>query len=141
MNKIALLFIILTLLQCKSTHKNVSTATLENTYWKLSEMNGKPLVTTTDAKEVHMILTSTDNEKRVKGFAGCNSMGGNFTLEGNKIHFTIFSTKMFCQERMDVEDFFTKALSKAETYIIKGEELSLHQGEIKLITFESVYFK
>ncbi len=141
MNKITLLFAILTLFQCKSTQNDVSTATLENTYWKLSEMNGKPLVTPADTKEVHMILTSIDNEKRVKGFAGCNNMGGNFTLEGNKIHFTIFSTKMFCQERMDVEDFFTKALSKAEAYIIKGEELSLYQGETKLITFQSVYFK
>ena len=77
----------------------------------------------------------------MKGFAGCNNMGGNFTLEGNKIHFTIFSTKMFCQDRMDIEDFFTSSLSKTETYIIKGEELSLYQGETKLITFQSVYFK
>ncbi|MEO7991900.1 MAG: META domain-containing protein [Chryseolinea sp.] len=141
MNKIPLLFVILTLFQCKSTQNDVSTATLENTYWKLSEMNGKPLVTPADAKEVHMILTSIDNEKRVKGFSGCNNIGGNFTLEANKIHFTIISTKMFCSDRMDVEDFFTKALSKAETYIIKGEELSLYQGEAKLITFQSVYFK
>jgi heat shock protein HslJ len=104
-------------------------------------MNGKPLVTPADAKEVHMILASIENEKRVKGFAGCNSIGGSFTLEGNKIHFTIISTKMFCADRMDVEEFFTKALSKAETYEIKGEELSLYKGEIKLITFQSVYFK
>ena len=97
--------------------------------------------TPADAKEVHMILTSIDTEKRVKGFAGCNNIGGSFTLEGNKIHFTTFSTKMFCSDRMDVEDFFTNSLSKAETYMIKGEELSLYQGETKLITFQSVYLK
>ncbi len=141
MNKIALLFIILTLFQCKSAQNDVSTATLQNTYWKLSEMNGKPLVTPADAKEVHMILTYVDDEKRVKGYAGCNNIGGNFTLEGNKIHFTIFSTKMFCQDRMDVEDFFTNALSKAETYSIKGEELSLYHGDVKLTMLKAVYFK
>ena len=67
MNKFALVFVILTLFQCKSTQNEVSTATLENTYWRLSEMNGKPLVTPADAKEVHMILTSTDNEKKSEG--------------------------------------------------------------------------
>ncbi len=141
MNKIILPLLVFALLQCKSTEKNVSTATLENTYWRLAEMNGKPVITPTDAKEVHMILTSIDSEKRVKGFAGCNNIGGSFTLDGNKISFITISTKMFCQDRMEVEDFLTNALSKAETYSITGEELSLYQGETKLITFQSVYFK
>ena len=104
-------------------------------------MNGNVIVTPADAKEVHMILTSTGNEKRVKGFAGCNSMGGGFTLDGNKIHFTTISTKMFCQDRMDVEDFFFKVLSNADTYAINGEELYLYQGKTKIASFKSVYFK
>jgi heat shock protein HslJ len=141
MNKITLLLLSFALFQCKSTSQNVSTATLENTYWRLAEMNGKPIVTPADSKEVHMILTSTGNEKRVKGFAGCNSMGGGFTLDGNKIHFTTISTKMFCQDRMEVEDFFFKVLSNADTYKINGEELYLYQGETKIASFKSVYFK
>lgn len=141
MNKILLILSVFALFQCKSTEKNASTATLENTYWRVAEMNGKSIGTPADAKEVHMILTSVDSEKRVKGFAGCNNIGGSFTLDGNKIGFITLSTKMFCQDRMEVEDFFLKALSKAETYSIKGEELSLYQGETKWITFQSVYFK
>lgn len=104
-------------------------------------MNGKSIVTPPDAKEVHMILTSTGNEKRIKGFAGCNTMGGSFTLKENKIHFTTLSTKMFCPDRMEVEDSFFKVLSNADTYGINGEELYLYQGETKIATFQSVYFK
>lgn len=141
MNKIILILLVFALFQCKSAEKNTSTAMLENTYWRLAEMNGEPVATPADAKEVHMILTSVDSEKTVKGFAGCNNIGGSFTLEGNKIHFTTISTKMFCQDRMEVEDFLTNALSKADAYSIKGEELYLYQGETKLITFQSVYFK
>src|SRR6478752_6606978 len=141
MNKIIVLLLAFALLQCKSTPQNVSTATLENTYWRLADMNGKPIVTPADAKEVHMILTSTGNEKRIKGFAGCNSMGGGFTLDGNKIHFTIISTKMFCQDSMEVEDFFFKVLGTADTYEIKGEELYLYQGKTKIASFKSVYLK
>ncbi len=77
MNKIVILLLIV-LVQCKSTEKNVSTASLENTYWRLDEMNGESFVPPTDAKEAHIILTTVNTEKRVKGFAGCNNMGGGF---------------------------------------------------------------
>jgi len=117
------------------------TATLENTYWQLVEINGASIATPANAKEVHIILSSVENEKRVKGFAGCNNMGGSFTLDGNKIHFTTISTKMFCQDRMDVEDQFFKVLSNTQTYTIKGEELYLYQGDTKLASFRSVYLK
>ncbi len=141
-NKIVLILILFVLLiQCKSAKPSQAVSTLENTYWKLAEMNGKPVLTPADAKEVHIILTTVDSEQRLKGFAGCNAIGGNFRIHGNEIHFTVISTKMFCHNRMEIENYLTSALSKAQTYSIEGEALSLYQGKEKLITLQAVYFK
>ncbi len=141
MKNIVILLLAFTLLHCKSAQQNVSTATLENTYWKLAEMNGNLVVTPADAKEVHIILTSVDSEKRLKGFGGCNAIGGNFRTKGNQINFTVISTKMFCESTMEVEYYVTNALSKAQTYSIDGETLSFYNGTEKLITLQAVYFK
>lgn len=132
----SVLFILL--FQCKSAEKNTSTARLENTYWKLAEMNGMPVETPENAKEVHIVLAAEGDEKRIRGFGGCNGLGGNYTVSDNKVKFTVLSTKMFC-DRMDVENYLTKALSEADSYVIKGETLELFQGNTALIRFNSVY--
>jgi len=124
--------------QCKSTESTGSTAHLENTYWKLAEMNGMPVETPDNAREVHIVLSAEKDEKHVKGFGGCNGLGGSYTVEGNKIKFQVLSTKMFC-DRMEVENYLTKALGDADTYQIKGETLELFQGNTFLIRFNSVY--
>lgn len=120
---------------------SASTATLENTYWKLAEMNGKPLTTPADAKEVHIVLTNEGDSKRIKGYAGCNSLGGSYTLSGNEIKFIAITTKMMCVDRMDVEDYLLKALSSANRYKIIGETLELYQGDALVARFQSVYLK
>jgi putative lipoprotein len=124
---------------CKPTAKTASVAHLENTYWKLSEMNGMPVITPADAKEVHIVLASADGEKQLRGFGGCNGLGGSYTLTGDKIKFTTISTKMFCESRMDVENFLTKVLAEADHYKITGETLELYEGGTFLAKFESVY--
>lgn len=142
MKNLLLMFAFLTLVQCKPTEKNMSTATLENTYWKLLEVNGKPLTTPADAREVHMILAKEGSDTRVKGFAGCNNMGGSYTVNGDAIKFTVISTKMMCSpDRMEPENFLFSVLNNADHFKIKGERLELYQGETRLTVFESVYLK
>ena len=141
MIKIILLLLIAVLFQCKSIEKNVDTVTLENTYWRLAEINGKSLVTPTNAREVHIMLSNTETEKHIKGFAGCNAIAGSYSIVGKKIHFIVITTRMFCQDQMDIEDFFTSALTKTETYTIQGDELTLFQGNAKLTMLKAVYFK
>ncbi len=140
MKKILLSLVLLTLFQCRSSENTTSVANLENTYWKLAEMNGMPVITPENSKEVHFVLSSEGNEKRIKGFAGCNGLGGNYTLDGDKIKFTTMTTKMAC-DRLDVENFLTKAMESADSYKIKGEKLELYEGNTLLATFESVYLK
>lgn len=50
------------------------------------------------------------------------------------------TTKMAC-DRLDVENFLTKAMESADSYKIKGEKLELYEGNTLLATFESVYLK
>jgi heat shock protein HslJ len=140
MKSIAIIALLL-LLCCKPPEKSMRTATLENTYWKLSEMNGQPVITPEGDREVHIILAKDGAETRLKGFAGCNNMGGSYSLRENSIKFTVISTKMMCSERMDIENFLFSALEKADRYEINGETLQLYQGNKLLIVFESVYLK
>ncbi|MEJ1242382.1 META domain-containing protein [Chryseolinea sp. T2] len=137
-------FVIL-LAQCKSekpASEASSTATLTNTYWRLTEMNGEPIQTPAGVREVHIILTHTDQEDRIKGFAGCNNLGGSFKLDGQKITFSAFSTKMMCPpEQMKVEDFLLNALTATDNFEIKGEKLTLLEGQTTVANFESVYLK
>lgn len=141
--KYLLLFpVVFLMMQCKSSSQVVSsTANLENTYWKLSEMNGMPVITPDDAKEVHFILTHDGSEKRIKGFAGCNALGGNYTSDGNNIKFTMITTRMMCHDRMEVENYLLQVLSSADSYKITGETLELYQNNTFLAKFESVYLK
>jgi heat shock protein HslJ len=129
---------------CKGAQSDINTtnASLTNTYWKLVEVDSKTVVTASDNKEVHMVLAAEGSNQNLKGFAGCNSLGGSFSLEGNNsIKFSIMTTKMYCNERMDIEKSFTQALSQANIYTIKGEKLELYRDQELLARFESVWQK
>ncbi|MBK7884309.1 MAG: hypothetical protein IPJ81_11315 [Chitinophagaceae bacterium] len=56
--KIYLTFITITLMAffsgCKTTQPTTSNAALQETYWKLFEIMGKPVSTPADAKQVHI---------------------------------------------------------------------------------------
>ena len=135
-------FLILTFTQCKHTKANKGPRTLENTYWKLSEMNGNPIITPEGAKEVHFVLTTESGQKKIKGFAGCNSIMGSYTLSGEKIKFIVASTKMMCPaQQMEIEDFLTKALTTADAYKIDGDVLELYEGNTSLADFKAINLK
>lgn len=143
-NILPILCLTIIFFQCKTAQPPPlaeATATLENTYWKLAEMNGQPVITPTDAREVHMILGPTETAKQIKGFAGCNTIGGSYSTEGSKIKFVTLSTKMFCQDTQEIENFFLKVLSQADSYKINGQTLELYQGSTLLAPFTAVYLK
>lgn len=135
---------IASLFQCKSSSKSMqvttTTASLVNTHWRLSEVNGEPLQTPDGAREVHILLVQSDGENQLKGYAGCNTIAGTFNQDGEELTFSAASTRMMCPPaQMKVEDFLLKALSTADHYEIKGETLTLLQGETALATFRSVF--
>ena len=112
--------------------------TLENTYWKLVEINSKPVTTPEGGREVYMMLTRENESRALKGHAGCNSLGGDYELDGNKIKFQTITTRMYCELQMEVENQFTSMLTAADRYRLRDSELELLADDQVLGKFKAV---
>jgi len=145
-----ILFTFSSLLSCNSTKKSTKTAMsstntnsdLIETYWKLTELMGEPIVMATGTKtEMHLLLKKEGY--LVNGNGGCNSFTGSYTLlQGNRLSFSqLAGTKMACIN-MEKEVAFMEVLQKADNYAIQGKTLSLNKGRMApLAKFEAVYLK
>lgn len=115
---------------------------LQETYWKLTELMGKPIVKDEKmTKEIHIILKKEEN--RVQGFSGCNTIMGQYELkEGNRITFKgIASTMMACPD-MTTEFEFNKMLGIVDNYSINGNILTLNKAKMApMARFEAVLIK
>ena len=107
-----------------------ASSALQGPRWRLVELEGQPALSGGGAREPHLIF-SRDSVDRVGGATGCNSMGGRYTAEGDRIRFSdLFSTKMACieEERMRQETRFVGALGRVDRYAISGDTLTLSEG-------------
>lgn len=119
---------------CNSTKKagDNSTATgLTDTYWKLTELNGKAIgEANSDRREVYVILRKKDSQ--AQGNAGCNGYGGRYELDPNgfNIKFSaMMSTQMACPG-LDIENQFLKVFEIADSYYVKDGTLQLNKGRM-----------
>jgi len=114
-------------------------APLANTYWKLLELKGKPVILDAAEREVHMVLEL--NGEKVRGFAGCNQFFGGYVAKGNTLVFSALgSSQMFCEKTMELESLFLTTLGKTAAWSIAGERLQLLDAEgLVVALFESVY--
>jgi heat shock protein HslJ len=142
MNKLILASLLLTLVAfgCKSPQKAATSQPkpqimnpkpeMEETYWKLTELMGKPIVVNEAMKkEIHIILKKEGN--RVQGFSGCNTIMGGYTLkEGNRITFTgMASTMMACPD-LATESEFNKMLGAVDNYSLNGNIMTLNKAKM-----------
>lgn len=96
--------------------------------WQLVELAGQPVAAAINGKMPFIQLF--DEENRFSASAGCNGLGGGFTLKKNKLKFTQgISTMMFC-ENMDVETEFKKMLEQVDNYTVNGDTLSLNKARM-----------
>lgn len=119
--------------------KKITDPLLEK-YWKLVELNGKPLDTAKQNKEPYIIFKSFDN--RFIGNGGCNSFSGTYTLSANgRIQLSkAISTRMACPGGMDTENMLHEVFGKTDTYIIAGDTLTITRARMApLAKFEAVY--
>lgn len=118
-----------------------STATLENTYWKLVQVGGQPVTLAENQREPYFVLHAADH--RVAGYAGCNRMTGGYALDGGRLSFTqMAGTMMACAQGMDVEQAFHAALTRVAGWRIDGEALELTDAAGgTLAMFESRYLR
>jgi uncharacterized lipoprotein NlpE involved in copper resistance/heat shock protein HslJ len=111
---------------------------LENTYWRLAEVDHHLVRTPADAKEAHMKLRGGN----IEGFGGCNGITTTYEREGRRLVFAPFATTMmYCGERSEIETLFHKALSEHTRFVISGETLELFRGDALLARFEAMYFE
>jgi heat shock protein HslJ len=114
------------------------TSALVGPRWRLVELEGQPSIAGGGSREPHLIFSRTEGADRVGGATGCNSMGGRYQIDGERIHFAdLFSTKMACveEDRMRQETRFVGALERADGYSISGDTLTLRAGETVVAKF------
>lgn len=137
--KSAILFTgILILFQCKSQQPSATTVSLENPHWKLVEAGGKKILTPPGGKEVYMQLVRQGDTGMLKGYAGCNGLGGDYQTDGRTIRFQPITTRMYCNLQMDTETAFTRMLAIADRYRIRGHTLELFAADELLGKFEAI---
>jgi len=113
-------------------------AELQNTYWKVIELDGKAVSTPEGMREAHVILASEGS--RAHGHAGCNNFFGSFETSEDKLSFSALgSTMMACPEGMDTEQAFLQALGETTRYEISGQFLTLYAEDHPLARLEAVY--
>jgi heat shock protein HslJ len=114
--------------------------TLEDTFWRLVELDGKP-VETAELRETPHVRFSSD-EARFAGFGGCNRFFG--AVERGKetrLEFgRIGATMMMCPHGMDLEKAFTEALETVGEYRLEGESLELLSSGKAVARFEAAHF-
>jgi heat shock protein HslJ len=113
-------------------------AELQNTYWKLLELDGQPVLTPEGMREAHIILTG--DESKAHGHAGCNNFFGAFQTSGDKLTFSALgSTMMACPEGMDTEQAFLQVLGETTRFEISGQFLTLYAEDRRLARLEAIY--
>ena len=112
---------------------------LTNTYWKLTELDGAPVVMAPE-QEREVRITLTDDGK-VHGFTGCNQVMGGYTQAGTALRFTqLAGTRMACQPPlMQLESAVLANLNSVTGYRFDGEYLILLKDGQPVAKYESVY--
>jgi OmpA-OmpF porin, OOP family len=110
---------------------------VENTRWELAELYGNPVAPPLQQKEPYLQLNP--NGKALQGFTGCNSVNGNYQLNGAKLKFSnLTSTKVSCGEPyMKQESAFLNALKATDSCKLSGDKLELYGGGKLLARFEA----
>jgi heat shock protein HslJ len=118
-----------------------STASLENTYWRLVRIGTQAVKVAPQQREPY--LTLQPQQMRVTGYGGCNQMTGRYSLNGQKLTFSqVAGTMMACVHGMQEEQAFYKALTSTARWQIVGERLQLYDASGRSVAqFQSRYPK
>ena len=109
-----------------------ATPPLQETYWKLTRVQGKPVIVSPKQREAS--LTFLKDENAVTGFSGCNELSGTYTLKGNKITFRDFAaTLLVCLDDMETENALLPALKAVRSWRISGEHLELYDHKSAMV--------
>jgi len=130
--------------QVSGDKKEMITESITDKYWKLIELNGKPVVLDESFKREPFFILKTE-ERRVNGHGGCNTFFGTYEIDpaANRIKFSQMATSMMMCLNMEIEDTMKKVFEMADNYSLSPDRkfLSLNRARMApLARFEVVYF-
>ncbi len=79
-------FLLAIVASCANKSDVIASPTLQNIYWKLVELNGKPVTVADNQQEPHIVLRDSQ-PPALGGSGGCNRLRGTYALEGDAIIF------------------------------------------------------
>lgn len=128
MKKILFLIVLISSLGCKPQQISIT-----NTEWKLVKMYEEDL----SALNPPLTLNLDEAQKKVSGFAGCNRFFGGYELNQSTLKFgNTGSTKMFCQDKSEIEGKYFKALGEVQSFKSESGKLFLLAGEKIILEFK-----
>jgi heat shock protein HslJ len=100
-------------------------ASLTNTYWKLLEVGGQPVVVTQQLREPQLVLNGQDG--RFAGSGGVNRLMGSYIVDGKGLTFSQVASTMMAgaPEAMQQEQAIVAALGAVREFSIVGDQLAL----------------
>jgi len=115
-----------------STSGGTATASLENTYWKLTRLGETTIRMASQKQEPHFVLNSESH--RVNGSGGCNRLAGSYELHGDRLTFSqMAGTMMACLEGMETEKVFLDVLKQVNRWKVTGQQLELFDATGNLL--------
>ena len=103
-----------------------ATAELVNMYWKLTALNGKPVLAAANQREPSLILQSAGTHQRATGSGGCNRFTGSYEVDGNGLRFgALAGSMMACEAGMETEREYIETLPQVRTWKVLGQHLEL----------------
>ncbi|HMP99197.1 MAG TPA: META domain-containing protein [Cyclobacteriaceae bacterium] len=129
------LYLLIFMIACGGAKESVP-ATLTETKWKLTELDGQKIKQATDEKLIHIVFYTEDS--RLSGFGGCNNLIGNYILtEPDQLFMIVASTRMFCEGEMETESKLLELLTEVEYFEINKQTLSLKNSKTVVAKFEA----
>ena len=111
-----------------------TTMDLESSRWRLTELDGAPVISTPDERAAHIVFERSPTP-RVSGSTGCNRFVGSYESGRSRLAFgAIASTRMACPDAMAQERAFEQALQDVRRWRAEDGELELldEQGAVRL---------
>jgi putative lipoprotein len=108
-------------------------AALDETYWRLSELNGKMVSQTGNEAYIFM------EDGKLTGNTGCNDITGKYndSRRDNSLKFEPTVTEMACIDKMETEALLLYALKGATRYRLNGDHLMIYNDALLLAIFEA----
>ena len=118
-------------------------APLTNTYWRLYDIDGTPVVLAPHRREAYLVLVDAGGVRNARALFGCNTLRGGYGLSGDELRFDrVASTQMACVPGLDTQEQRMKRLigTTPLKWRIDGQILTLSSGAGQA-KFEAVYLR